>query len=56
MYRVVSRRVGTPGTVFVPAPGVNVAALLAAGHIVEVSETTTQPDPQRKVRSKTPKE
>ena len=56
MYVVVSRRVGTPGGPFVPRPGINVAALLEAGHIVEVSETTTEPAPQRKVRSKTPKE
>lgn len=56
MYVVVSRRVGTPGAPFVPRPGVNVAALLEAGHIVVASETTAEPAPQRKVRSKTHKE
>ena len=39
MYVVVSRRVGTPGAPFVPRPGINVAALLDAGHIVEVAPT-----------------
>lgn len=55
-YLIVSPRIGQPGTVFVPQAGTNVAALLEGGHIVVASETTAEPAPQRKVRSKTPKE
>jgi hypothetical protein len=50
-YVVVSRRVGVPGTEFVPPPGANIEALLAAGSIAEVS--TPKPKPSPKVKKQT---
>lgn len=61
-WLVVSPRLGVPGSPFVPQPGVNVAALVASGAIVEVADILdTAKDaeparPSRKVARKTPKE
>jgi hypothetical protein len=61
-WLVVSPRLGVPGSPFVPQPGVNVAALVASGAIVEVADILdTAKDaepvrPSRKVTRKPPKE
>ncbi len=62
-WLVVSPRLGVPGSPFVPQPGVNVAALVASGAIVEVADilgaTAKDAEPaksSRKVARKTPKE
>jgi hypothetical protein len=49
-YRIVSDLVGTPGSVFVPKPGVNIDALLAGGFIVAVSVSTETAPKRRKVK------
>jgi len=41
-YIVVSHKVGRPGDVYIPAEGVNVAALLDGGFIVESTKTVTK--------------
>jgi hypothetical protein len=43
MYIIKSRRLGEIGTEFVPKPGMNVAALLWAGFIVETTDETPAP-------------
>lgn len=50
-WRIVSPRIGTPGALFVPAPGVNVEALERGGFIVRVPDEKATPKatPQRKV-------
>jgi hypothetical protein len=62
-WLVVSPRLGVPGSPFVPKPGVNVAALVASGAIVEVADIldatakdAAPSNPSRKVTRKTPKE
>jgi hypothetical protein len=40
MYIIKSKRLGEIGTEFVPKPGINVAALLWAGFIVETENQT----------------
>lgn len=53
---IVSRRVGIPGTPFVPGPGINVEALVAGGFIRPSAVNDDPPAaPQRKV-TKRPKE
>ena len=50
-YRIVSERVGEPGSVFVPKQGINVEALLAGGFIVAVAVSTATPAKRRKVNT-----
>lgn len=38
-YKIVSPRIGEPGTEFVPDPGTNVEALIAGGFIVDDTKT-----------------
>jgi hypothetical protein len=47
MYKIVSPRVGVPGTEFVPEEGVNIEALIAGGFVVDTgvkksAKTTTE--------------
>jgi len=47
MYKIVSPRVGVPGTEFVPEKGVNIEALIAGGFVVDTgakksAKTTTE--------------
>jgi hypothetical protein len=51
MYEIISPRVGEPGAIFEPRPGVNVEALLAGGFIkqstkgtVKSAKNKTEPD------------
>ncbi len=61
-WLIVSPRLGVPGSPFVPQPGVNVAALVASGAIVEVADIlntakdAAPSNPSRKVTRKPPKE
>jgi len=50
-YRIVSHRVGEPGSLFVPKQGINVEALLAGGFIVAVAVSTAKPSKSRKVNT-----
>jgi hypothetical protein len=50
-YRIVSHRVGEPGSVFVPKQGINVEALLTGGFIVAVAVSTAKPSKSRKVNT-----
>ena len=47
MYKIVSPRVGVPGTEYVPEEGVNIEALIAGGFVVDTgakksAKTTTE--------------
>lgn len=42
-YIIVSHKVGTPGDEFIPAAGINVAALLSGGFIIESTKTDKKP-------------
>ena len=50
-YRIVSHRVGEPGSLFVPKKGINIEALLAGGFIVAVAVSTATPSKRRKVNT-----
>jgi len=50
-YRIVSHRVGEPGSLFVPKQGINVEALVAGGFIVAVTVSTATPSKRRKVNT-----
>jgi hypothetical protein len=56
MYIIKSRRLGEVGTEFVPKPGINVAALLWGGFIVETADKVTDevstPAPKKGAKNK----
>jgi hypothetical protein len=56
MYIIKSRRLGEVGTKFVPKPGINVAALLWGGFIVETADEVTDevstPAPKKGAKNK----
>jgi hypothetical protein len=56
MYIIKSRRLGEVGTEFVPKPGINVAALLWGGFIVETADEVTDevstPAPKKGAKNK----
>lgn len=43
-YRIISTRIGVPGTEYIPAEGVNVAALIAGGFIEDTHMTPPKSD------------
>jgi hypothetical protein len=54
-YRVNSPRLGVVGDPYVPADGVNVAALIAGGFVVEI-ESTPKAAKSATIKTKTNKE
>ena len=56
MYIIKSKRLGEIGTEFVPKPGINVAALLWGGFIVETADEVTDevstPAPKKGAKNK----
>ena len=44
-YKILNPRMGTPGDEWIPRPGVNIEALLAAGFIVEIASPTSEHKP-----------
>jgi len=56
MYIIKSKRLGEIGTEFVPKPGINVAALLWGGFIIETADEVTDevstPAPKKGAKNK----
>lgn len=42
MYEIVSPRIGQPGAPFVPRPGVNLEALIAAGFVKQSTKSAAK--------------
>jgi len=52
MYIIKSPRLGVIGTEFVPKPGVQVAGLIWAGFIIEVTDEVSTPAPKKSAKNK----
>lgn len=53
-YKILNRRMGTPGDEWTPRPGINIQALLNAGFIIEIASPTPTQEPAT-VKKKKPK-
>lgn len=55
-YTIASARLGAIGEQYEPKPGINIAALLAGGFIIEQVSTTEEPKPAKNKPKKASKE